>query len=58
MTQPTYDEAARRGLSYHDELKVPAKAVQFKVLVANMTTGKIGTVTIPLTEVAVDPAVR
>jgi len=34
----------------------PGKAVEFKILVANMATGKIGTVTIPLSEV--EPAER
>jgi hypothetical protein len=33
-------------------------AVEVKVLVADLATGKIGTVTIPLSEVAVDTRVR
>jgi VWFA-related protein len=52
FTQPTYDAATRRGLSYRNELKIPANAVEFKILIANRATGKIGTVTIPLSEVA------
>ena len=51
FTQPTYDDVTQRGLLYHHELKIPPKAVQFRILIANMATGKIGTVTIPLSEV-------
>jgi VWFA-related protein len=49
--QPTYTDATQHGLLYSNELKIPAKAVEFKILIANMATGKIGTVTIPLSEV-------
>jgi VWFA-related protein len=52
FTQPTYDAATQRGLSYRNELKIPANAVEFKILIANRATGKMGTVTIPLSEVA------
>jgi VWFA-related protein len=52
LSQPTYDDATQHGLLYRNELKIPAKAVEFKILIANMATGKIGTVTIPLSEVA------
>jgi hypothetical protein len=41
----------RSGLPYRNGLKIPAKAVQFKVLFANLAAGKIGTLTIPLSEV-------
>ena len=51
FTQPTWDDVTQRGLLYHHELKIPARAVQFRILIANMATGKIGTVTIPLSEV-------
>jgi VWFA-related protein len=56
FTQPTYDGAMQHGLLYRNELKIPAKAVELKILIANMATGKIGTVTIPLSEVG--PAER
>jgi VWFA-related protein len=56
LSQPTYDAAMQRGFLYHRELKIPAKAVEFKLLFANMPAGKIGTVTIPLSEVG--PAER
>lgn len=51
FTQPTYDAATQRGLSYRNNLKIPSNAVEFKILIANRATGKIGTVTIPLSEV-------
>lgn len=52
FSQPRYDAATQHGLLYHNELKVPANAVEFKILIANRATGKIGTVTIPLSDVA------
>jgi VWFA-related protein len=51
FSQPTYDAAAQRGLLYSNEVKIPANAVEFKILIANLANGKIGTVTIPLSEV-------
>jgi VWFA-related protein len=42
----------QQGLGYHNVLTVPRKAVQLKMLFANLASGKIGTVTIPLSEVA------
>jgi VWFA-related protein len=55
FTQPTYDAATQRGLSYGNEVKIPANAVEFKILIANRGTGKIGTVTIPLSELVSSP---
>jgi hypothetical protein len=51
FAQTTYDDVKQRGLLYHHELKIPPRAAQFRILIANMATGKIGTVTIPLSEV-------
>lgn len=51
FAQPTYDAVTQSGLLYHNEVKIPANAVEFKILIANIATGKIGTVTIPLSEV-------
>jgi hypothetical protein len=51
LTQRTYDAATQRGLLYSNELRIPAKAVELRILVANVAAGKIGTVTIPLSEV-------
>ncbi len=50
LRQATYDAAVRDGLAYRTELKVPAKAVELKLLFANPASGKIGTLTIPLSE--------
>ena len=51
LRQTTYDTAMRDGLAYRTELKVPAKAVELKVLFANPASGKIGTLTIPLADI-------
>ena len=51
LSQPTYEAATQRGVLYHNEVKIPANAVEFKILIANLATGKIGTVTVPLSEV-------
>jgi hypothetical protein len=51
FSQSSFDAAAQRGLLYRNELKIPAGAVELKILIANLATGKIGTVTIPLSEV-------
>ncbi len=51
LSQSTYDKAAREGLSYHNQLTIPAKAVELKLLFANLASGKLGTLTIPLSEI-------
>jgi VWFA-related protein len=51
LRQATYDKAVRDGFSYYNELKIPAKAVQLKLLFANPATGRVGTLTIPLSEI-------
>ncbi len=52
LRQTTYDAAVQDGLPYRNiELKVPNKAVELRLLFANLATGKIGTLTIPLSEV-------
>ena len=48
LNQTSWDTALRSGLAYHNELKIPAKAVELKLLIANPASGKIGTLTIPL----------
>jgi len=52
LSQRSYDTATEHGLLYRNEVKVPNNAVEFKILIANMATGRIGTLTIPLSEVA------
>ena len=53
LSQTTHDTAMRDGLAYHNEFKIPPKAVELKLLFANPASGKIGTLTIPLSEVEV-----
>jgi VWFA-related protein len=47
----TYASMLQSGATYHKELKIPAKAVELKLLVGNLASGKKGTLTIPLSEV-------
>jgi VWFA-related protein len=47
----TYEAMAESGMPYHKELSIPAKAVELKLLIGNPASGKIGTLTIPLTEI-------
>jgi VWFA-related protein len=51
FNQTTYETAVRNGLLYHREVKIPARAVELKLLFANPASGKIGTLTIPLSKV-------
>ena len=51
FSRATWDTAVKHGILYRNEVKIPAKAVQFRILIANMATGRIGTVTIPLSAV-------
>jgi VWFA-related protein len=54
LRQSTYDAAVRTGLAYHKlELKIPDKAAELKLLFANPASGKIGTLTVPLSAVEV-----
>jgi hypothetical protein len=47
----TYASALEAGLPYRKELTIPPKAVELKLLLGNLATGKIGTLTIPLPKV-------
>ena len=50
--KPTnYASMLETGLAYHKALNIPTKAVELRVLVANLASGKIGTLTIPLLEI-------
>lgn len=53
--RPATYEAMRGGDPYrtHSDLPIPAKAAELKVLVGNLASGKIGTLTIPLS--AIEP---
>ncbi len=51
LSREKYDAALRTGITYHHELQIPPKAVELKLLFANAASGKIGTLTIPLSRV-------
>jgi len=54
LSQTTYEKAVRDGgVDYHNVFKIPAKATELKLLVANLASGRIGTLTIPLSEVQI-----
>jgi len=46
----TYQSMLQNGAPYRRSLIIPAKAVELKLLVGSVTTGQIGTLTIPLPE--------
>jgi VWFA-related protein len=52
LTQASYDAAVRGGLPFHNVFEIPSKAVEMKLLFGNPASGKIGTLTIPLSKVA------
>jgi hypothetical protein len=47
----TYASMLQSGATYHRELKIPVKAVELKLLIGNLASGKMGTLTMPLSEV-------
>jgi hypothetical protein len=47
----TYATAMQRGLQFRREIEIPAKAVDLNLLVGSLASGKLGTLTIPLSEV-------
>ncbi len=51
LRQATYDKAVSDGFIYRNELRIPAKAVALRLLFANLASGKVGTLTIPLSEI-------
>jgi VWFA-related protein len=52
LKSSTYASMMQSGVTYQKELKIPPKAVELKLLVGNLASGKIGTLTIPLSAVA------
>ena len=52
LRQAQYDSALQHGIPCLSEPKIPAKAVELKLLFTDLVSGKIGTLTIPLSEVA------
>ena len=47
----TYAAAMQNGVQYRTEVAIPPKAVDLNLLVGNLSSAKIGTLTIPLSEV-------
>jgi hypothetical protein len=51
LHEATYNKAVQAGLRYDFQFKVPAGASELKLLFMDLSTHKIGTVTVPLSEV-------
>jgi VWFA-related protein len=51
----TYTSALQQGLRFHREITIPSKSLDLNLVVGNLASGKIGTLTIPLSEVAAPP---
>ena len=47
----TYAAALQRGFRVHREMPIPPKSLDLNLVIGNLATGKIGTLTIPLSEV-------
>ncbi len=47
----TYAAALRRGFLFREQLTVPPKAVELNLAMSNLSTGKIGTLRIPLSQI-------
>jgi len=50
LNPSAYATDERAGYTYHNEFKIPAGAAELKLLFANPASGKIGTLTIPLSK--------
>ena len=50
----TYAAALQHGFQFRREIEIPPKSVDLNLLVGNLASGKIGTLTIPLSEVKSD----
>jgi hypothetical protein len=51
LSQASYDTAVHSGLPFQNEFMIPPKAVELKLMFANLATGKIGTLTVPLAQI-------
>ncbi len=51
LSETPYQSMLKSGFVYPKELTIPPNAAELKLLVGNLASGKIGTVTIPLSEV-------
>jgi VWFA-related protein len=51
LSEGPYQAMLKSGLPYPKQLTIPPNAAELKLVVGNLASGKIGTVTIPLSEV-------
>jgi VWFA-related protein len=51
LSQTQHDSALQHGLPFLTEMKIPSRAAELKLLFTDLTSGKIGTLAIPLSEV-------
>lgn len=52
LSATSYQSMLKNGVVYHRQLTIPPDAVELKLVVGNLASGKIGAVTIPLSELA------
>lgn len=52
----TYTSMLQNGAVYHRQIEIPPQAVELDLLVGSLSTGKIGTLKIPLSQVSSSPA--
>jgi VWFA-related protein len=52
LSQTQHDAALQHGIACSNEMEIPSKAVELKLLFTDLISGRIGTLTIPLSEVA------
>jgi VWFA-related protein len=53
----TYAEALQRGFLIRRKIEIPPNAVELKLLIGNLASGKIGTLTVPLSQIKEELAV-
>jgi hypothetical protein len=47
----TYASMSEKGAHYHKQIAVPARAIELKLLIGSLSSGRIGTLTIPLSDI-------
>jgi VWFA-related protein len=58
LSQTQYDAALQNGIACSNEMEIPSKAAELKLLFTDLISGKIGTLSIPLSEVAATVDIR
>ena len=58
LSQTQHDAALQHGIACSNEMKIPSNAAELKLLFTDLNSGKIGTLTIPLSEVAATAGIR